>query len=159
MLQVANCSISLSLSVQVKRDIVAFDPTEKGRRKALNLGHTIGHAIESFAMEQERPVPHGYAVAWGLVGEMVLSHMILSFPSSTLHSLSAYIREYYGAPAITCDDYPQLLALMAHDKKNSTPEAINFTLLRAPGEIEINHVVAADQITAALDILRDLLGA
>ncbi len=148
----------LELSVCVKSEIVASDPTEKGKRKALNLGHTIGHALESLAMEKGHPVPHGYAVAWGLVGESVLSHLILRFPSSVLHMVSDYIKENYGAPDVTCDNYPRLLALMAHDKKNATPDAINFTLLRRPGEIEINHTATADQIRTALDILRDLLG-
>lgn len=148
----------LELSVGIKSEIVASDPTEKGKRKALNLGHTIGHALESLAMEKGQPVPHGYAVAWGLVGELVLSHLILRFPSTVLHSVSDYIKENYGAPDITCDDYPRLLALMAHDKKNVTPDAINFTLLRRPGEIEINHTATTDQIRTALDILRDLLG-
>jgi len=149
----------LELSVGVKSEIVASDPTERGRRKALNLGHTIGHALESLAMEKGHPVAHGYAVAWGLVGELVLSHLITGFPSLILHSVSTYIKENYGAPAITCDDYPRLLALMAHDKKNATPADINFTLLRAPGQVEINHTATPDQIRTALDILRDLLGA
>lgn len=61
-------------------------------------------------------------------------------------------------PRFDCDDYPRLLALMAHDKKNDTPGAINFTLLSAPGEPHIDCIVPADTITAALDIYRDLFG-
>ncbi len=148
----------LELSVEVKRRIVEFDPTEQGLRKALNLGHTIGHAIESHALERGLPVPHGFAVAWGLVGTLVLSHLNLGFPSDQLHQLSAYVKENYGAPAISCEDYPRLLELMAHDKKNLTADAVNFTLLRSAGHPEINQTVAPDQIRTALDILRDLLG-
>lgn len=51
-------------SVQVKEDIVEQDPFEHGIRKALNLGHTAGHAFESLALAENRPVLHGYAVAW-----------------------------------------------------------------------------------------------
>ena len=54
-------------SVAIKEEIVAKDPTERGLRKALNLGHTIGHAFESLALEENRTILHGYAVAWGLV--------------------------------------------------------------------------------------------
>jgi 3-dehydroquinate synthase len=63
----------LEESVNVKRDIVAQDPHEKGLRRALNIGHTVGHAFESLAMQRLAPIPHGYAVAWGLVVELVLS--------------------------------------------------------------------------------------
>ena len=59
---------------------------------------------------------------------------------------------------ITCDDYPALLELMSHDKKNATPGAINFTLLDAPGKIHIDCIVDARDIEAALDIFRDLMG-
>ena len=54
-------------SVQVKEDIVEQDPFEHGIRKALNLGHTVGHAFESMALAENRPVLHGYAVAWDCV--------------------------------------------------------------------------------------------
>ncbi len=59
-------------SVQVKEDIVEQDPFEHGIRKALNLGHTVGHAFESMALAENRPVLHGYAVAWGIVCELYL---------------------------------------------------------------------------------------
>lgn len=145
-------------SVQVKQDIVDNDPKEAGLRKALNLGHTIGHAFESFAMnDRKSPIPHGYAVAWGLVVELILSHMQLGFPSDTLHQFAAYVKEHYGYFDITCDDYPALIDLMSHDKKNATPDAINFTLLKDIGDIRINQTATPDQIKSALDIYRDLL--
>ena len=144
-------------SVQVKKDIVAADPTEQGIRKALNLGHTVGHAIESLAMERQRPVPHGYAVAWGLVAELVLSHMILGFDSDTLHQVAAYIKEHYGPMPVSCDDYPRLLELMRHDKKNATADAINFTLLSAVGTPEINQTATDADIRSAIDIARDFM--
>ena len=55
-------------SVAIKEGIVEQDPTEQGLRKALNLGHTAGHALESLALEGGHPVLHGYAVAWGQIG-------------------------------------------------------------------------------------------
>lgn len=146
-------------SVGVKERIVAEDPHEHGIRRALNLGHTVGHAFESFAMtHRHSPVPHGYAVAWGMVVELVLSTMFQGFPSDLLHRYASYVRTVYGVFDITCDDYPALLALMAHDKKNSTPDHINFTLLSDVGEIKIDCEVDAEHIKAALDIYRDLMG-
>ena len=146
----------LEESVQVKRRIVTEDPTEHGIRRALNLGHTVGHAFESLAMKRHDPVPHGYAVAWGLVVELILSHMRLGFPSNELHRFAAYILRHYGAFEITCDDYPTLVELMHHDKKNRSSE-INFTLLSAPGKVQIDCTAPEEEIATALDIYRDLM--
>ncbi len=149
----------LEKSVRVKERIVTLDPTEQGIRRALNLGHTAGHAFESLALGRGETLAHGHAVAAGMAVEMVLSHMLKGFPSSVLHQYTAYLRDHgYPVPRFDCDDYPRLLALMAHDKKNDTPGAINFTLLSAPGEPHIDCIVPADTITAALDIYRDLFG-
>ena len=147
----------LRRSVQVKVDIVARDPNEQGERKALNLGHTIGHALESLAMKREKPVPHGYAVAWGLVTETILSHIRLQFPSEDVHRLGHFVRDNYRGFPFTCDDYDELLALMRHDKKSRNGE-ITCTLLTSIGDYRIDQAVTPDDVTAALDILRDHLG-
>ena len=144
-------------SVNVKRDIVAKDPLENGWRRVLNLGHTVGHALESLALQRGTPVTHGHAVACGLVTEAVLSHMILKFPSPDLHHLATFVRNYYGAIHITCNDYPALLQLMQHDKKSRNGE-INCTLLRQCGDPVIDNVVSDDDMQTALDIYRDLMG-
>ena len=141
-------------SIAVKERIVQQDPHEKGLRKALNLGHTIGHAIESFAMEQGRPMLHGYAVAYGLVGELYLSVCKTSFPVDRLRQTARFIRETYGTPAITCDDYLKLLELMKHDKKN-TSGIINFSLLANIGDVKLNQTASEEEIKEALDFIRE----
>ena len=140
-------------SVAVKQRIVTEDPTEKGIRKALNLGHTMGHAIESLAL-QRNPVLHGYAVAWGLIGELYLSAIKTGFPSDKMHQTVRFIQEHYGKMDITCDDYPTLLELMTHDKKN-VAGVINFTLLGGIGDIRINQTATKDEIYEALDFYRE----
>lgn len=148
----------LQESVEVKRRIVAEDPREQGLRRALNLGHTVGHAFESLALERETPVAHGFAVAHGLLVEMVISHLEEGFPSSELYRFAAMLREAYSpAPALTCDDYPRILELMSHDKKNRTAGELNFTLLAAPGKVLINRTVAPATVGTALDLYRDLM--
>ena len=107
-------------------------------------------------MNKKKPVPHGYAVAWGLVAETILSHMLLQFPSDDLHRLGTYVREHYGTPGITCDDYPALLDLMRHDKKSRQGE-INCTLLQRIGDSIIDNPIPDDDIKTALDIMRDYL--
>ena len=141
----------------VKKHIVEEDPTEKGIRRALNLGHTAGHAFESLALHRKSPIPHGYAVAWGLVVELVLSHMQLKFPSNELSRLATYIYENYGAFHITCDDYPSLIEFMRHDKKNDSANEINFTMLKNVGDIHIDCIAIEEDIKTALDIYRDFM--
>lgn len=140
-------------SVAVKQRIVTEDPTERGIRKALNLGHTIGHAFESFAMRRT-PVLHGYAVAWGIVCELYLSALKTGFPTDVMHQTVAFIKEHYGKMEITCDDYPELLELMTHDKKN-IGTTINFTLLGGIGDIIINQTANKEEIQEALDFYRE----
>ncbi len=143
----------VSRSVAVKQRIVLEDPTEQGLRKALNLGHTAGHAFESLALERQ-PVLHGYAVAWGLVVELWLSCIKTGFPQERMRQTVAFVKEHYGRMAISCDDYPRLLELMHHDKKN-TGRDINFTLLGGIGDIRINQTATEDEIKEALDFYRE----
>ena len=140
-------------SVAVKQRIVTEDPTEQGIRKALNLGHTAGHAFESFALKHQ-PILHGYAVAYGLVCELYLSCIKTGFPSDKMHQTVNFIHEHYGKMSITCDDYPQLMELMTHDKKN-VAGMINFTLLGGIGDIRINQTAMKDEIYEALDFYRE----
>lgn len=149
----------LARSVAVKERIVEADPHEQGLRKALNLGHTIGHAIEEWSFTPTKPTPnpllHGYAVAYGLVGELYLSAVKCHFPTDRLRQTVQFVREYYGTPAITCNDYPALLRLMTHDKKN-TAGTINFTLLSDIGELQLNQSATDEEICEALDFLREM---
>ena len=149
----AEFAAAIGQSVAVKQRIVTEDPTEQGLRKALNLGHTAGHAFESLALERT-PILHGYAVAYGLVVELFLSCVRCGFPTEKMRQTVSFIKEHYGRMTISCDDYPRLLELMHHDKKNSG-NAINFTLLGAIGDIRINQHVSEDDIKEALDFYRE----
>ena len=140
-------------SVAVKQHIVTEDPTEKGIRKALNLGHTAGHAFESFALKHT-PVLHGYAVAWGLIVELYLSAIKTGFPTDKMRQTVRFILDHYGKMNITCDDYPTLLELMTHDKKNIAG-IINFTLLGGVGDILIDQTATKEEIYEAFDFYRE----
>ena len=141
-------------SVQVKERIVEEDPHEHGIRKALNLGHTVGHAFESWAMKTNHPVLHGYAVAFGIIPELYLACKKTGFPVDIMRQTVSFIRENYGTLPITCDDYPTLLELMTHDKKN-TAGIINFTLMGGIGDIRINQTATKEEIEEALDFFRE----
>ena len=143
----------LADSVAVKQRIVTEDPTEHGIRKALNLGHTAGHAFESLALER-KPILHGYAVAYGLVVELYLCCVKTGFPQDKMRQTVAFIKEHYGRMPITCDDYPKMIELMHHDKKNVGTD-INFTLLGGIGDIRINQTATEEEIKEALDFYRE----
>ena len=140
-------------SVAVKQRIVIEDPTEHGIRKALNLGHTVGHAFESLALER-KPILHGYAVAYGLVVELYLCCVKTGFPQDKMRQTVGFIKENYGKMPITCDDYPKLIELMHHDKKNVGTD-INFTLLGGIGDIRINQTATEEEIKEALDFYQE----
>ncbi|GHV49098.1 3-dehydroquinate synthase [Bacteroidia bacterium] len=144
-------------SVAIKEKIVAEDPKEQGIRKALNLGHTIGHAFESLSFKEERPLLHGHAVAIGLVCELYLSFKLCAFPSAKLTEVACYIKEYYPLFPYKCQVYGTLYELMTHDKKNEGG-IINFTLLSNIGQIHINQPVSKELIEESLDFHRDFFG-
>ena len=141
-------------SVAIKEGIVEQDPTEKGLRKALNLGHTAGHALESLAMEEGRTILHGYAVAYGLICELYLSVVRCNFPKDRLRQTVQFIRQHYGCFDIDCKKYEHIYQLMTHDKKNMG-DTINFTLLAGIGDIRINQQATKDEIFEMLDFLRE----
>ena len=143
-------------SVKVKEEVVAKDPHEQGLRKALNLGHTVGHAFESMALHRGQPVLHGYAVAFGLVCELYLSTFKTNFPTSKMRQTVQFIRSYYGTFPLSCNDYDGLIELMQHDKKN-TSAGINFTFLENIGKPIINQTATRDEIKEALDFFRETM--
>ncbi len=144
-------------SVAVKERIVEEDPLEHGIRKALNLGHTTGHAFESLAMLENRTVLHGYAVAWGLVCELYLSARQTGFPKDKMYQTLQFVKENYGVFTFDCKQYDRLYELMTHDKKNTSGQ-VNFTLLGGIGDIRINQTATHDQIFEMLDFYRESMG-
>ncbi len=144
-------------SVAVKERIVEEDPKEMGIRKALNLGHTVGHAYESLSFRKGRPVLHGHAVAAGLVSELYLSYKKCGFPMENLSQVVYYLKKYYPPFFFNCDDYEALYELMTHDKKNEGG-IINFTLLSQVGEVQINQSVTKEKVLESFDFYRESFG-
>ena len=144
-------------SVAVKERVVTEDPLERGIRKALNFGHTVGHAYESLSFRKERPILHGHAVAAGIISELYLSHRTCGFPKEKLSQVVRYIKEYYAPFPFDCGDYDTLYELMTHDKKNEGG-VIRFTLLGDVGDVRINQSVPKDAILESLDFYRENFG-
>jgi 3-dehydroquinate synthase len=121
-------------SVAIKNKIVTEDPTEKGLRKVLNFGHTIGHAVESLSMENGRkPLLHGEAIAIGMICEAWLSHRFKKLPEKDLRDITELISAWYAPYSFDDMDFHRLIELMRNDKKNKEGK-INFTLLDGIGQ-------------------------
>ena len=146
-------------SIAVKERIVAADPKEEGLRKALNLGHTFGHALEEISFQPSvfsSQIPHGYAVVYGLIAEMYLSVTKLGCSKAPLQQLTQIMLHYYGKPQCKCSDRERLLSLMQQDKKNEHAGEINCTLIRQVGSPQVNQVITTDEANEALDYLFSL---
>jgi len=145
----------IPLSLYIKRRIVEEDPYERGLRKSLNFGHTIGHAVESLMLETTAPLLHGEAIAVGMICESYLSHQLQNLPKEDLDEISRFILNIYGHQALQEVEFDRLLELMQNDKKNES-EAINFTLINPIGTALINQEVATEQIIESLRFYNSL---
>lgn len=135
-------------SIQIKSNIVLNDPYEKGLRKALNFGHTIGHAIESAGLKSNRPLLHGEAIAIGMICEAYLSRKCRGLTSEQLHAITQFIISVFNPKPVR---FPltKLMSYMKQDKKNNASE-INFTLLSSIGKAETDNSCSEDLIEEAL---------
>lgn len=146
-------------SINIKNDIVLEDPTENNKRKLLNFGHTVGHAIESFSLKNENILPllHGEAIALGIICESYISYKNSGLSVDELEEIAHAILDFYAPYPITNVDYDSLLVLMGNDKKNDS-NGINFTLLSSIGEGQINQSADEKIIKASLDYYKSLVG-
>ena len=146
---------ALQASIKIKENIVAQDPCEAGLRKILNFGHTIGHAIESAALEKNAQ-PHGYCVLWGMVAEVYLSVVKFGLDRHVLTQLSHLMIAYYGRPKCDCRQRDKLIDWMRKDKKNRVAGEINFSLLRAIGDGVVDQTVTREELDEAMEYLFSL---
>jgi 3-dehydroquinate synthase len=127
-------------SVSIKNTIVSQDPTENGIRKALNFGHTLGHAIESYFLENEskKNLLHGEAIAMGMILESYLSMEKKMISKTEYLEIKSVIRSTFDLIELEEKDINPILELMLHDKKNEYGK-VQFALLDGIGKISINQ--------------------
>lgn len=136
-------------SIAIKAAIVSVDPFEKGDRKKLNFGHTIGHALESFFMAQVKQIPHGFAVAAGILCETYISHKINGLSIEGLGEINGIIQQQYDKLEFLESDIPKIIEFLAQDKKNERGSN-RFTLLNEIGSSSIDIKVNSDLIIESL---------
>ena len=142
--------------VNIKDEVVAQDPFEKGLRKILNFGHTAGHAFESLNIGKKNPVTHGKAVAHGMLVALILSHLKLGLESYEIKYYQRFLKENYGLALMQCADLEEVMNKMKSDKKNNRYGEPAFTLLKEIGSPEINSLCSESEITEALEMYVDL---
>lgn len=142
----------LTSSLRVKQYIVAQDPFEKGLRKSLNFGHTIGHALESEQLYKGKPLLHGDAVALGMMAESHLAWTIGLLDRDVFHSIIALLWRWYGEQRPDSISPDKLLEWMLRDKKNKGGR-IGFALPSGIGQMQIDCFPPEKAIRVSLDWL------
>lgn len=139
-------------SIGIKGRVVAQDPTEKGLRKILNFGHTLGHALESYRLEhhEKTPLLHGEAIAAGMVCEAWLSHQKCGLNADQLNHIAQYISQVWPEPMVETSEIPQILERLEQDKKNEGKQLL-FSLLPAIGKATYNIAVLEREAREALE--------
>ncbi len=136
-------------SVDIKYDIVEADPNEKGLRKILNFGHTIGHAIESYHLENQNPILHGFAVAIGMHYETELAYQINKLSEKDKQKIQKCIGNWYLIPTYNKAEVAHFVNLMKNDKKNESQQ-ISFSLLDEIGKCSYGILVEEESIAKAM---------
>jgi len=138
-------------SIALKNKVVLEDPKEKGLRKVLNYGHTIGHAVESFYLNSTTlpSLLHGEAIGIGMVVEGYFSHRLFNFPLEDLNKLKLFIHQTYGKTAIAKTDHEAIISLCKHDKKN-TAGLVKYVLLRELEKFKLDCEVESQLVEEGL---------
>lgn len=146
----------ITTSINIKNGIVLNDPFEKGERKLLNFGHTIGHAIESYSLVHDKlPLCHGEAIAIGMICESYISNSKGELTANDLKTITTTIDSFYNFHQLDESNFYQLIELMKNDKKNESSE-INFTLLSKIGAADFNQEVEVELILESLNYYNSL---
>lgn len=144
--------------IATKERLVAIDPHDLSIRHALNLGHTVGHAIEELNMQRNTPVLHGIAVMHGLLAELYISQAIFNLDTYYINTLTSIVKQFYGRPTLNCKDIHRLIDWIRLDKKTQTQPTNDdyiggFSLLSQVGKPEINVKVKVELVEESLDFL------
>ncbi len=132
-----------------KIDIVRFDASERGVRKNLNFGHTVGHALESFFLKTHDATTHGKAIAAGMICEAWISSKMFEFDCTQLDEIVTMIDKNFERLSFDDSKIPLLIELMHQDKKVRGNKMM-FSLLRKLGKATHDIEVEAQLIEDSL---------
>jgi len=135
-------------SMNIKQKVVEQDFKEQNIRKILNFGHTIGHAVESIFLQNSNPIPHGEAVAAGMIMETHISYSNNLINAEILEEITICINNIF--PKILIGNFDEIYNLMLNDKKN-THGKIKFSIIDRIGHCLFDYEVTKNQISNAID--------
>jgi len=142
----------IARSLKIKSRIVNLDLHEKGVRKSLNFGHSIGHALESFSLmnHSQSPIYHGEAIAVGIIAESWISMKRKYLNAEELNKICILILRLYPKIKIEKADFTKIIENVSKDKKNEHNFNL-FTLLNGIGQFRINEKVSKQEIIQSLE--------
>ncbi len=149
-----NFSQLIERSIQIKNSIVKQDPYEKGIRKTLNFGHTLGHAIESYSYQTNNILTHGHAVAIGMILAAHLSYQNNLLEFTNVNRIKNVLTDIYNIPSYNSSNISQIIDYLKYDKKNIGGKT-RFVLLKAIGTPIINQFIETEHIKKAFEYLND----
>ncbi len=143
-------------SIEIKENIVAKDPHEKNLRKTLNYGHTLGHAIESYCLENpsRKNLLHGEAIAIGMILATYISSEMANFPKEKLTEVTTILTQHFPKQSFDKKDIEAIIKLLVFDKKNRNGKVL-FVLLEDFGTPKIDVVVNKELIFKAFDYYKN----
>lgn len=144
-------------SAAIKTEVVRQDPIDRGIRKILNFGHTIGHGIEAHSWESShRTLLHGEAVAIGMICEAWLSWRLDLLDRESNDNIAAYLLELYKPYRFDGAENHRIIELMRNDKKNAQG-GFRLSLLTGIGSAKVDVPITALQVQEALEHYRLLV--
>ena len=147
----------LPKSVSIKNDFVKGDPLDKGIRKTLNFGHTIGHAIETLFMDSDTEVLHGEAVAAGMISAAYISHKKAGLSENNLLEIVNLLTSVFDLEFVSWLMAENLVLPLQHDKKNAG-SILQFVLITAPGKAVIDQAVSMELALESFEYLQEVVG-
>ncbi|MEA3503610.1 MAG: 3-dehydroquinate synthase [Bacteroidota bacterium] len=142
-------------SIKIKRAVIIADPSEKGVRKILNFGHTVGHAIETVSINKGVALSHGHAMALGMIAELYLSSQYFNYNKSLFSPFRDRVLSLYPKQKLLQLAKHDILELMLYDKKNESGE-MRFVLIKQFGEADYNINIDNQKVAEALDYLFEI---
>ncbi len=143
-------------SLEIKMKITSEDPFEKGVRKKLNFGHTIGHALETLNLNSSTELLHGEAIAQGMIAELYLSSKKLGLSSQELEYATQNLVNFYSFENLPTTDLDDIYAICLKDKKNKNGKIL-ASLLTAIGVCRVNIEIDKQDIQESLNYLKSSL--
>ena len=153
LLDISQLNTIIHKCVEIKTTIIQLDYHDFNDRRKLNFGHSIGHAIESVFLNQNKPISHGFALSIGIICETYISYLRCGLSKNILNSVVEVIFNIFPSIFLDPKEDDLILEYIKYDKKNSQG-LLNFTLIKDIGVALVNFPVFEQDVLLSLDFYR-----